>query len=341
MASRKVLSQLGKAFGRTAARRLTRGPKRPSWSFRYEWLVELLRIQFGEDPPPTLQIMRKVMDATGDREDRRRRSHTEWTEVAGMDAAWVTPLWRETSGTVLYLHGGGYALCSTETHRGMLSDLARSTGRRVLAVEYRKAPEHPFPVPIDDCVRAYGALLRSGVAPEDVVVAGDSAGGGLALALAQRLRATGTPQPRALVLLSPWVDLRLQGPSIRTNARYDYVSAPLLRRFRDLYLQGADPSHPEASPALADFTGLPPMLVHAGGAELLVSEIRQLAARARAHGAEVELREWDGMIHAWHGFGAFLPEAREAFADIGRFVHARFAEPNRREPVAPPLVAHR
>lgn len=263
------------------------------------------------------------------------------TRVAGLPARWFTPSQRRGEEVVLHLHGGGYALCSTETHRGMLSDLARSTGRRVLAVEYRKAPEHPFPVPIDDCVRAYGALLRSGVAPEDVVVAGDSAGGGLALALAQRLRATGTPQPRALVLLSPWVDLRLQGPSIRTNARYDYVSAPLLRRFRDLYLQGADPSHPEASPALADFTGLPPMLVHAGGAELLVSEIRQLATRARAHGAEVELREWDGMIHAWHGFGAFLPEAREAFADIGRFVHARFSESNRREPVAPLLVAHR
>ena len=143
MASRKVLSQLGKAFGRTAARRLTRGPKRPSWSFRYEWLVELLRIQFGEDPPPTLQIMRKVMDATGDREDRRRRSHTEWTEVAGMDAAWVTPLWRETSGTVLYLHGGGYVVGSPRSHRGIMASVACTAGVRVLGVDYRLAPSTP------------------------------------------------------------------------------------------------------------------------------------------------------------------------------------------------------
>ncbi|MBX3250040.1 MAG: alpha/beta hydrolase [Myxococcales bacterium] len=242
------------------------------------------------------------------------------TRLGTRRARWTLPKRVEGSEVFLHVHGGGYALCSLHTHQGMLADLARRTGRRVLAFEYRKAPEYPFPRPIDDVVDAYRHLLATGVSPAQVVLSGDSAGGALALAATLRLRDRGEPLPRALALFSPWVDLRLRGDSIDAFARHDYLSRPLLERFRDLYLQGADPAHPEASPLLGDFGGFPPMLVQVGGVEVLRSEIEALATRARAHGAPAKLEVYDGMIHAWHGFGAILPEAGQAFRSVRRFV---------------------
>ena len=192
----------------------------------------------------------------------------------------------------------------------------------MLAVEYRKAPEHPFPVPIDDCVRAYGALLRSGVAPEDVVVAGDSAGGGLALALAQRLRATGTPQPRALVLLSPWTDLGNSGDSHRALADIDPVLAydPGLRLSAAAYAPGAE-DHPDASPLLADYdAGFPPTLIVCGSREILLSDSLRLHRRLRAAGATAEIDVHDGLFHSFTTVAPKSPEAAEARSGIRRFV---------------------
>lgn len=303
------------------APRLLLAPSHPSGSWRTELLVRTLRsaasqVTRGQASDVRARLEGLARFAPPPASVRRRRAR-----LGARRAVWTVPTRRASSDQVfLHVHGGGYALCSLKTHQGMIADLARHGGRPVLAFEYRKAPEHPFPRPIDDVVDAYRHLLAKGVDPSRIVLSGDSAGGGLILAATQRLRATQEPLPRALVLFSPWVDLRLQGASIDDNARHDYLARPLLERFRDLYLQGADPRCPEASPALADFTGFPPMLVQVGGAEVLRSEIEGFAARARSHGAKLDLEVHEGMIHAWHGFGAILPEAHTAFRSVRRFV---------------------
>ena len=326
MASRKVLSQLGKAFGRTAARRLTRGPKRPSWSFRYEWLVELLRIQFGEDPPPTLQIMRKVMDATGDREDRRRRSHTEWTEVAGMDAAWVTPLWRETSGTVLYLHGGGYVVGSPRSHRGIMASVACTAGVRVLGVDYRLPPEHPCPAAIEDAVRAYRWLIEDAhVDPRTLLVAGDSAGGGLTAATLVALRDEGLPLPAGAVLFSPWLDLTGE-TALQADTRFDFIFPNEGTEWAGAYAAKLGRTDPRCSPLFADLHDLPPMLVLAGELEVLVEESRRFAAKARAAGADVRLHVEPDEIHVYPAFFDVSPRAQAALGRVAQFVQDCFAD---------------
>ncbi|MEM9067706.1 MAG: alpha/beta hydrolase [Myxococcota bacterium] len=233
--------------------------------------------------------------------------------LGGQKAVWTTPRALRSKETILHLHGGGYATCSLATHRGMLADLARATGRQVVAVEYRKAPEHAFPIPVDDCVRAYRALHRR---HSNLVLSGDSAGGALACAVVQRVRGTWTRLPRALVLLSPWADLRCTG----RDTGVDYVKPDALARFASYYLQGADPDHPEASPVNANFEGFPPMLIQAGGAELIRPGIERMARRARQARVPVRFEMWDGMFHAWHGFSAFVPEAKEAFRAIGTYL---------------------
>ena len=237
--------------------------------------------------------------------------------LGGRPARWALP--HNASRVLLHLHGGGYVTCSPGTHQLLLADLAAATGRRAVSVDYRKAPEHPFPLPIDDCERAWYALVERGIDPSDIVLSGDSAGGGLALALLQRLRDANRAMPSAVVLLSPWVDLGCRGWSIERYERYDYLNQRALARFANLYLQGADPTHPEASPIHASFAGFPPMLIQVGGAEVLRTQIERLATRARAHGADVTLETWDGMFHAWQGFTPFLPEARDALRAVGRF----------------------
>jgi len=248
-----------------------------------------------------------------------------WTRYGGVPARWFRPAGSEGRPIVLYVHGGGYALCSTDTHMMLISDLARATGMACLAVEYRLAPVYPFPAPIDDCVAVYRGLLANGYAPHRIVLAGESAGGALVLATLQRLRDGGVPLPRAAILLSPWVDLECRGESIDAKADFDYLARDVLEYFARTYLQGADPRHPHASPIHADLRGLPPMLIQAGAEEALVSEIRVLAARARAHGVAVELQEWAGMFHAFHGFRFFLSEAGDAFDAVGRYTRRVFA----------------
>lgn len=245
--------------------------------------------------------------------------HIQRDSLAGRPARWAIPR-TDSAGVLFHLHGGGYVTCSPHTHQLLLADLAAATGTRAVSVDYRKAPEHPFPLPIDDCVAAWRDLIARGTDPNEVVLSGDSAGGGLALAVLQRLREAGEPMPRAAVLLSPWVDLGCRGWSIERYGRYDYLNQRSLDRFANLYLQGADATNPEASPVHASFEGFPPILVQSGGAEVLRTQIERMVMRARAQGADVTLETWDGMFHAWHGFTVLLPEAREALRSVGRFV---------------------
>jgi acetyl esterase/lipase len=203
----------------------------------------------------------------------------------------------------------------------MLAHLARSAKARVLALDYRLAPEIPFPAPVEDSVSAYQWLLTNGIAPEQMAFGGDSAGGGLVIAALVALRAVGEPMPAAGVCISAWADMESTGPSMTTNAETDpSVSKERLLRIAKVYLNGKDPRAPWASPIHADLTGLPPLLLQVGSIEVLLDDSTLLKTRANEAGVPVKMEVWDDMPHVWHHYAPILPEARKAIGKIGDFV---------------------
>lgn len=241
--------------------------------------------------------------------------------AGGVPGEWIVPPGAEESRVVLYLHGGGYVIGSVNTHRDMVSRIARAAQARALAIDYRLAPEHPFPAAVEDAMAAYRWLLASGVPAERIAIAGDSAGGGLTLATLLALRDAGDPLPAAAVCISPWTDLAVTGESMDTKADVD----PMIRKAEaiegaKLYLAGADPKTPLASPLYADLSGLPHLLIQVGTHETLLDDSVRLGERARAAGVDVTLEQWEEMIHVWHFFAFILPEAQQAIDRIGQFV---------------------
>jgi acetyl esterase/lipase len=204
--------------------------------------------------------------------------------------------------------------------------LCLASGRRVLLIEYRLAPEHPFPAAIEDVSKAYQWLLASGIAPEQIVIGGDSAGGGLALAALLWLRDREVVLPGAVVLISPWLDLALTGPSLYTRAEVDPLcSIEGLQIAASYYLGNADSKTPMASPLYGDLHGLPPLLIQVGDHEILLSDSTRLAEKAKAAGVDVRLEIWNAMWHVWHGWAATLPEAQQAIERIGAFIQQQLS----------------
>ncbi len=239
--------------------------------------------------------------------------------VGGVAGEFLSPAQGAPRGMLLYLHGGGYFACSAHTHRPITTGFA-SRSLQVFAPDYRLAPEHPFPAAIEDAVAAYRGLLASGVAAEAITLAGDSAGGGLAMATLLSLRDAGDPLPAAVVLFSPWTDLAATGASLVTNDKRDAMfNGDGIARGAVPYLAGADPRHPLASPIYASLHGLPPMLIHAGSYEVLLDDSTRLAERTRAAGGTVTLRTWPVVPHVWQLF-RFVPEARESLDEAAAFL---------------------
>lgn len=232
-----------------------------------------------------------------------------------------------TDVTLLYLHGGAFVIGSARIYREQAARMSKAAGCAVLTLDYRLAPEHPFPAALDDTVAAWRWLIEQGMPAGRIVVAGDSAGGNLALAAMISLRDAGQELPAAAVLISPWVDLECSGETMLENAdpRHLAQRASLLSNAAQ-YLNGAHPRQPLASPLYADLSDLPPLLIQAGTAETLLSDARRLASRAGAAGVDVRLEEWEGMIHEWHLLAALLPaddpltEAEAAIERIASFV---------------------
>ena len=246
---------------------------------------------------------------------------TQRVGVNGVPAEWISAPESQESRVVLYLHGGGYLFGSVRTHRVMLAHLARAAKARVLALDYRLAPEIPFPAPVEDSVSAYQWLLSQGVSPRKIVFGGDSAGGGLVVAAMVALRGVGEPMPAAGVCISPWTDMEATGQSYTTNAENDpSVSRERILKIAGVYLDGKDPRAPLASPIHADLTGLPPLLLQVGGIEVLLDDSTALKSRAKEAGVSVEMEVWDDMPHVWHHYAPILPEARKAIGKIGEFV---------------------
>ena len=237
---------------------------------------------------------------------------------------WMIPPGASPDRTVLYLHGGGYVIGSPLDYRDMVPRIARAAEARALVVDYRLAPEHPHPAAVEDAVTAYRWLLANGARPEGIVVAGDSAGGGLTVATLVALRDQGVPLPAAGVCISPWVDMEASGESMDTNAEADpLVNKELIAGMADAYLQGQDRRTPLAAPLYADLRGLPPLLIQVGTIETLLDDGRRLAERAQAAGVDVTYEAWPDMPHVWHWFGSFLPEAQQAIDRIGEFIKQR------------------
>jgi acetyl esterase/lipase len=224
-------------------------------------------------------------------------------------------------GHLLWLHGGAFCLGSPRTHARLVAALATAAGTGAVIPRYRLAPEHPFPAAVEDARAAWEGLLAEGLPPGRIVLGGDSAGGGLAFALLNELLARGLPPPAGVVALSPWADLTLSGGSLATLARRDaFLPAARMAEVRDLYLAGADPADPRASPHLGRFPGAPPVLIQASRAEILLDDARMMAARLAAEGAEVTLDLVPAAPHVWQVYHGWLPEADAALARAAAFV---------------------
>lgn len=243
--------------------------------------------------------------------------------AAGVPAEWITAPGAKQERVIYFFHGGGYVLGSINTHREWLSRLSRAAGARVLAIDYRLAPEHPFPCAIEDAVAGYRWLVSGGVEPSRIVIAGSSAGGGLVVAALLALRDAGEKLPAAGVCISPWVDLECTCASIKNDKFDERITQENLLNMARAYLGDAGPRTPLASPVYADLRGLPPLLIQVGTAEGLLDDATNLAERAKAAGVEVVFEKWPDMVHVWHSFAAVLPEGQQAIERIGEFVRER------------------
>jgi acetyl esterase/lipase len=316
------LGSVGRELARTTLRRLRNGPAQPNWPWLYELASSVLQMATREHEAFAVAWVRGQKSPVPLR--LRSKLRLEMSELAGVKVDLYHP--RPSRGdepTLLYIHGGGYVTCSPASQRDGIPRFAYATGARTVAPYYRLAPEHPFPAALEDVLTVYRALLRQGVSPERLFVAGDSAGAGLSLAMMLRLRDEGTPLPRAAVLVSPWVDLTLLREAMLGLAPHDYLGPENLVRFAREYAGMRPLTDPLISPVFADLSGLPPLLVTSGGAELMLDQHRRFVARARAAGVEVKHEVEPGMLHAFPCFAGILPQGRAALASIGAFVRAQ------------------
>jgi len=273
------------------------------------------------DPTASMARRRGAMEKAAFRLDSDCTA--EPVTAGGVPGEWVSAPGADPGRNVLYLHGGGYTIGSIKTHRCLAGWVSRAAKARVLIIDYRLAPEHPFPAAVDDSLAAYRFMLDSGVNPARTVVAGDSAGGGLAVAALLAIRDAKLPLPAAAVCLSPWVDMEGTGESMKTKADVDPMVGPNLADMAKAYLGGKDLRTPLASPLYADLKGLPPMLIQVGTAEVLLDDSSRLAQRAREAGVEVVYEPWENMIHVWQIFVPMLDESKQAVARIGEYIRSK------------------
>lgn len=274
---------------------------------------------------PTLEEMRAGMEA-GSFPATDAATVTP-VDANGVPGEWVTVAESDPNRRLLYVHGGGYVIGSPVTHRRLCEDIAKAGGCAVLNLNYRLAPEHPFPAAVDDAIEGLKFIQENGPngagAAESVFVGGDSAGGGLTLATLLAARERGVDQPNAAIGISAWTDLAITGETIQTRAEADplITDASMISNMAGAYLGSTVATDPLASPLYADYAGLPPLLLQVGDAEVLLSDTTRVAEKARAAGVDVVEEVWDEMFHVWHQFAPMLPEGQAAIDRIGEFVN--------------------
>ena len=253
--------------------------------------------------------------------------------AGGMPAEWLIPPGVSAGRVVLYLHGGSYVAGSSNSHRSLAANIAIASKARALIIDYRLAPEHPHPAGVEDAVAAYQWLLNNQVDPRHLAVVGDSAGGGLSVALLVSLRDRHIPLPAACVCLSPWTDLAFSGESWKSKAAVDLIIYAYKElEFARMYLGGLDAKTPLASPLYADLKGLPPLLVQVGTHEVLLSDSTRLVDRAKQAGVNAVIDEWEKMQHVWQFAASFIPEGRRAVARLGEFIDRYAGIPDSPQP---------
>jgi epsilon-lactone hydrolase len=318
-------------------RRKINGPMRPSWDDRFETWATLLHHYAKRSLLLPLSIQRRAAGGVMPRRDAPEVRY-ERVDAQGVVCEWFCPAACDPSHVLMYLHGGGYCLGSIDSHRDPIGRLCTAARARGFVPDYRLAPEHPFPAQLDDALASYRWLLERGVQPSRIVLAGESAGAGLVLSLLVALRDAGAPLPAAAVCVSPWVDLDVTGKSMEQNARFDYVTRNVLRRYARYFVPTGDTRNPLAAPIHADLRGLPPLLVLAGEAETLLDDARRIAARAREAGVDVRLEIEPDMIHAWPLFASAFPRAQRTIEEMAAFVRSHLTGEPASAPVAEPPV---
>jgi monoterpene epsilon-lactone hydrolase len=288
-------------------------------------LVTLLRSRPAPENPTVAEVrarFEKMGEFLGGAPDGK----CEKVDAGGVPAEWVTAPGCDPMRAVLYLHGGGYVIGSINTHRRLAYDISAAAGARVLVIDYRLAPEHPFPAAVDDAAKAWRWLLQQGFATNRLAIAGDSAGGGLTLATLVNLRDQKLGLPACAVAISPWIDLEGVGTSITARAAQDpMVQKDGLLWMAGLYLHGKDAKTPLAAPLHADLKGLPPILVQVGTAETLLDDATRIAEKLHAAGVDVRLAVWPNMLHVFPLFAPILSEGRDGCLEIGGFIRSRTA----------------
>jgi len=286
-------------------------------------IVNLREVIASRPRATELAQRRRDIDARGRKFGLAADVAVEPVDANGVPAEWTTTPDADADRAVLYVHGGGYVIGSLDSHRHLVSELGRAAGAGALALEYRLAPEHPFPAAVEDTVAGYRFLLSRGIAPHRVAIAGDSAGGGLVIGAMLAIRAAGLPLPGCGWCISPWVDMEATGAAFTDLAAVDpTVQKATILEMAGHYLGGADPRSPQAAPIHGDLRGLPPLLIQVGAAETLLDDALQLARVAGSADVFVELQVWPEMIHVWHLYHPMLSAGRRAIEAGGAFVRA-------------------
>ncbi len=303
------------------ARRIVRGPRRPTWSLRTETTVFFLRASLDRSMTWGVDWFRAFQNAIPLKSPLMKQVRFDAVRVAGIPCEWCEPPGHSPNdGAVLYFHGGGYVYGNVAMYRDTVARIALGTQHRVLAVDYRLGPEHPFPAAQDDCLAAFRAVVKEGTPSTRIALAGDSAGGCLCLATMLGLRDAGEALPAAAALISPWVQPSANTGSMIANEPFDIFDRAWIARCAELYMNGADWENPLVAPVNADLHGLPPLLIHAGGAEILLDQIVRLRNKASAAGVPVDYSCFEDMFHVFHITAAMLPEGQLAMTKVSEFL---------------------
>ena len=295
-----------------------------SWQARI--IKKLIPLQVSRWAGGSIQMQRARQERTARFSPLPAGTRNRPVTAGGVPAEWIEAP-NAGPGVILYLHGGGYTVGSINTHRELVARLARASGLRGLVVAYRLAPEHPYSAALEDTCSAYRWLLAAGINSSQIFLAGDSAGGGLALAALVSLRDTGAPLPAGGICISPWTDLAGTGLSMRSNAKIECILNPnSLAQWAACYAGQHDPKMPLISPLYADLRGLPPLLIQAGTSEILLDDATRIAKRAGDAGVAVTLEIWDEMFHVFQ-MVPILPETKRAVKSIAEFVSKHLKSP--------------
>jgi acetyl esterase/lipase len=284
------------------------------WRFVLRTIFQGQRLTIEQNRARTAQIARWMGRVPKD-------VKADSVDLDGLRAAKIRPASADNNKYILYLHGGGYVTGSVDSYLIMCSQMAQSLKMTFLLLEYRLAPENPFPAALEDALKAYRWLLANGTSPRDIIISGDSAGGGLSIATALALRDAVESVPAAVICISPWADLTHRGQSHIIKAESEAVlKTEVLKEWALAYTDESNLTNPLVSPVYADFHGFPPLLILVGSEEILLDDALMLAEKAKADGVDVTLKVWDGIWHVWPALGNLIPESRQAFEEMGLFI---------------------